>query len=273
MTRDEARRLLAAAGVADPGGDARRLFEFACRREGGPTGPVDPDRPDAGTLAIFRRAVEARAGRMPLSQIVGGRAFWKGWFLVTPDVLDPRPDTEILVEQALKVPFSRVLDLGTGSGCILISLLAERPGAVGLGTDISDRALLVAGKNAIRHGVADRLELTVSDWFADIGGRYDLIVANPPYIAAEEMAGLDPEVRDHEPRQALTDGADGLSACRRIVRGAPGHLDQGGRLIVEIGPSQGAAVAGLFREAGFRDVAVHPDLDGRDRVVSGHAPA
>ena len=155
--------MLAAAGVPDAASDLRRLERAF---------------PDAKS---FDRAVRQRAARKPLSQIVGRRAFWTAEFL------------------ALSEPFARVLDLGTGSGCILISLLMERPGARGVGTDISDKAVLVAGENAARLGVADRIVLPVSDWFADVGGRYDLIVSNPPYIAADEMAGLAPEVRAPAP--------------------------------------------------------------------------
>ena len=141
-----------------------------------------------------------------------------------------------------------------------------------MGTDISAAALLIAGENAARHGVAGRVVLTPSDWFVDIGGRYDLIVSNPPYIAAAEMAALAPEVRDHEPRGALTDEGDGLSAYRAIAEGAARHLVPGGRLLVEIGPTQGPAVSRLFREGGLERVEVHPDLDGRDRVVSARRP-
>lgn len=255
MTRDEARRVLEAAGVPDAATDARRLWEFA-----------------GGDLGVYREAVSRRASRVPVSQIVGMRAFWTSDFRVTPDVLDPRPDTEVLIYQALAEPFSRVLDLGTGSGCILLSLLKERPEATGVGTDISAEAVLVAGENAERLGVADRVVLPISDWFADVGGRFDLIVSNPPYIAADEMAKLEPEVRDHEPRIALTDEADGMTAYRVITAGAPDHLTPGGRLLVEIGPTQGEAVKALFEAAGLENVAVHPDLDGRDRVVAGRAP-
>jgi release factor glutamine methyltransferase len=131
----------------------------------------------------------------------------------------------------------------------------------------------VAGANAARHGVADRLILTPSDWFADLGGTWDLIVANPPYIAADEMAGLAPDVRDWEPRHALTDGADGLTAYRAIAAQAPSHLAPGGRLIVEIGAAQGPAVAALLAAEGLEAVTVHPDLAGRARVVSCRRPA
>lgn len=277
MTGAEALRRAVArlgeAGVPGPERDARWLLAHAWG--------VSPDLlaarlddPVPGDIqTTYDGFVEARAGRVPVSHLTGRRAFWGRSFRVTPDVLDPRPETETLVELALAEPFGRVLDLGTGSGCILVTLLAERPEATGVGTDISPGALLVAGENAARHGVADRLVLPLSDWFADIGGRFDLIVSNPPYIAASEMARLDPEVRDHEPRRALTDEGDGLSAYRAIAAGAARHLGPGGRLLVEIGPAQGAAVAGLFRSAGLEDVRVHPDLDGRDRVVSArHVP-
>lgn len=270
--RKEATDRLRDAGVADPAGDYRRLFAWAYEK-GGAGGPQSADAPNSMTVSVLKDAVGKRCQRVPVSRITGTRAFWKGEFLVTDAVLDPRPETETLVELALHEPFSKVLDLGTGSGCILVSLLSERPEARGVGTDISDAALLVAGENAARAGVADRIVLPVSDWFADTGGRYDLIVSNPPYIAAEEMAALEPEVRDHEPQKALTDGADGLTAYRIIAGSVLDHLRPGGRILVEIGPTQGEAVMRLFRTAGLEDVAVHPDLDGRDRVVSGRAPA
>ena len=175
-----------------------------------------------------------------------------------------------LIEAALAEPFASVLDLGTGTGAILISLLAERPGTRGIGTDISPAALIVARENADRIGVcADFME---SDWFSGLSGEFDLIVSNPPYIALTEMDDLSPEVALWEPRQALTDGADGLSAYRAITAGAPAHLTPGGRLIVEIGPSQGAAVAALMAGAGLVDPHVLRDLDGRDRIVCGRKP-
>lgn len=275
MTGQEALRdataRLRAAGVEGPERDARRLLAHALG--------VSPDHlagrltdpmPEAA-WAAFTALVARRAAREPVSHLTGQRAFWGRTFRVTPDVLDPRPETETLVALALAEPFARVLDLGTGSGCILVTLLSERPAARGVGTDISPAALLIAGENAARLGVADRLVLTPSDWFSDIGGRYDLIVANPPYIAAEEMAELAPEVL-REPRAALTDEADGLSAYRAIAGGAAGFLMPGGRLLVEIGPAQGGAVSRLFADAGLEDVAVHPDLDARDRVVSARRP-
>jgi release factor glutamine methyltransferase len=227
---------------------------------------------NADSFEKFWAMVERRARREPFSHISGRRQFYKSVFRVTPDVLDPRPETEILVELALQAPFSRVLDLGIGSGCILISLLLEMPSATGVGTDISEKAILVAGQNAEELGVADRLILPLSDWYADIGVRFDLIVSNPAYISAQEMTELQPEVCDHEPRIALTDEADGLTAYRKIAAGALDHLTPGGRLMVEIGPTQGEAVRKLFMDAGLENPVIHPDLDGRERVVSAVAP-
>lgn len=245
--------LLRRAGV--DGGEARKLWRLA----------EETDRD-------FASLVARRATREPFSHIAGYRDFWTHRFRVTADVLDPRPETETLVREALREPFAKVLDLGTGSGCILISLLAERPKARGVGTDISEQAVLVAGENAARIGVADRLVLPISDWFDDVGGRFDLIVTNPPYIAADEMPGLAPEVRDHEPRGALTDEADGLTAYRQIAAGACDHLTDGGRLLVEIGADQAQAVYKIFSGVGLEDIRVHSDLDSRDRVVSARKP-
>lgn len=218
--------------------------------------------------ARFDTLIERRAKGEPVSKILGYRDFWSYRFHVTPDVLDPRPETECLIALALQKPFSRVLDLGTGSGAILLTLLAERDAAQGTGADLSPAALQVAARNAEALGVAGRAQLVVSDWFSQVEGQFDLIVSNPPYIAAEEMPGLSRDVLGYDPRMALTDEGDGLSVYRLLADRAGEHLSPGGRIIVEIGPSQGAAVRGFFEAAGFSDVLVHPDLDGRDRNVS-----
>ncbi|WP_298433869.1 peptide chain release factor N(5)-glutamine methyltransferase [uncultured Jannaschia sp.] len=256
---------LAAAGIPDPQGDATRLLTHAAN------GARPPADLPPGTLGHFAAAIERRAAREPVSHITGRRAFWDHEFRVTPDVLDPRPDTETLVEAALAGPFDRVLDLGTGSGCILLSLLAARPDATGTGTDISEAALGVARDNAERLGVTDRVTLRRADWLDGIDGPFDLIVSNPPYIAEAEMADLSPEVL-REPRIALTPGGDGLDPYRIIACDAPARLAPFGRLMVEIGPTQGAAVAALWRAAGLGDVEIRSDLDGRDRVVIGGNP-
>ncbi len=213
----------------------------------------------------FEAAISARAARQPVSQIIGHRAFWSHEFEVTQATLDPRPETELLVEVGLEAPFTRLLDLGTGTGAILISLLSERPGARGLGVDLSPDALEVARRNAARIGVA--ADFRQSDWFSAVDGSFDLIVSNPPYIALSEMADLAPDVRDWEPRLALTDEGDGLGAYRILAAQARAYLMPGGRIAVEIGHEQGAAVAGLFRDQGFLRVEIRQDLPGKDRVI------
>ncbi len=261
---------LIAAGVPGALEDARLLLAHALDLPRHHLGAAmaAPLPPEAARR--FDAAIQARAQRQPVSQILGRRAFWKHDFRVTRDTLDPRPETETLVEAALAEPFASVLDLGTGTGAILISLLAERPGCTGIGTDISPAALEVARENANIIGVSARF--IESDWFSALSGQFELIVSNPPYIAQDEMAVLVPEVAQWEPRLALTDEADGLSAYRQITAGAGAHLTAGGRLLVEIGPTQGQDVAALMTGAGLRDVRILPDLDGRDRVVSGKKP-
>lgn len=259
---------LTAAGVDGAARDARLLLAAALgvapdRLALHLADPLPPEVADR-----FETHLQDREARRPVAQIVGRRLFWGRPFRVTRDTLDPRPETETLVAAALDEPFSRVLDLGTGTGCILLTVLAERPGATGVATDMSEAALAVARQNAADLGLSDRAEFRRADWFAGVDGAFDLILSNPPYIAAAEMAGLAPEVRDWEPPGALSPGGDGLAAYRAIAAGAGPHLSAGGRLLVEIGPTQGAAVAALFAAAGLRDLRVLPDLDGRDRVVA-----
>ncbi|MCU9836958.1 peptide chain release factor N(5)-glutamine methyltransferase [Ruegeria sp. WL0004] len=259
---------LRAAGVPDPARDARLLLAHAARIEASRVTLIAPEDLAPDIAERYEQLIALRAVRVPVSHLLGEREFYGRRFKVSGEVLDPRPETEILIEAALSAPFERVLDLGTGSGCILVTLLAERPEATGLGVDLSEVACLQASANAVLHRVADRADVRTSDWFAQVAGRFDLIVSNPPYIALEEMPGLAPEVIEHEPRMALTDGGDGLGAYRRIAAGAPDHLRSGGRLMVEIGPTQALAVSQLFEAAGLSGVRVIPDLDGRDRVVT-----
>ena len=232
---------------------------------------IAPDPAPADALAGLEARIAARAAGASVAHVIGRKSFWGREFHVDPHVLAPRPETEALVAAALEAEWGRVIDLGTGSGCIAVALLAERPGARGVGTDLSDGALRVAGRNAAAHGVADRLELVRADWWDEVRGRFDLVASNPPYLAEREMAGLAPEVLA-EPRRALTPGGDGLGAHRAIAAGLGAHLAPGGTVLLEIGPTQGAAVAGLLSAAGITDVAVLPDMDGRDRVVRGRAP-
>jgi release factor glutamine methyltransferase len=267
----EAVAVLRGAGVADAGRDARLLLAQALGIAAERVNMIlHDDMPDAAHLRLGA-LVQIRASRVPMAQILGERLFWGRAFKVTRDTLDPRPETEILVAEALTRPFSKMLDLGTGTGCILISCLLGMPQAVGVGVDISPEALQVAAQNARTHGA--KASFLVSDWFAQVEGRFDLIVSNPPYIAAEEMASLAPEVRDHEPHLALTPGGDGLQPYRIIARAAPARLMAGGRLMVEIGPTQGAAVLRLFAAEGLEPIRILQDWDQRDRVVIAEKPA
>lgn len=256
---------LTESGVPDPLRDAQLLLAEAAGMSRHRLPDIMQSPLTADAAARFSRAIAARAARQPVSQILGRRAFWKHDFIVTPDVLDPRPETETLIEAALADEFTDVLDLGTGSGAILISLLADRPQAKGLGTDISAAALAVARRNAENIGV--RAAFVQSDWFSQVQGQFDLIVSNPPYIALAEMASLSPDVREWEPRLALTDEGDGLGAYRRIAAGTGAHLRPEGRLLVEIGPTQADDVAAIMTAAGFHAPRVLRDLDGRDRVI------
>ncbi len=264
-----ATRILTEAGVPDAARDARKLFAYASGVEAWRLSLTLPEPVPHDVQHRFDALIKRRANREPVSHLIGTREFYGRVFEVSPDVLDPRPETETLIETALRTNFSRVLDLGTGSGCIVVTLLAEMPQAVGVGGDLSAPALDVAARNAERHGVSDRVSFVQSDWMNAIPQPFDLIVSNPPYIAASEMDDLSPEVQKWEPRMALTDEADGLSAYRAIITHAVPALIPGGTLIVEIGPTQGAAVSRLMRDVDLRNVSVVPDLDGRDRVVQG----
>lgn len=267
-----ATRTLRDAGVDDPVRDARVLLAHVLGVDRSRLTVVLPDKIADHEAAAYERAIAARAKRQPVAQITGTRAFYGRDFIVTGDVLDPRPDTELLIDTALSASFDTLLDLGTGTGCILLTLLAERPEAQGQGVDLSADALSIARSNAQVLQVADRAEFTEGSWFemVDADKRFDLIVCNPPYISEDEMATLAPEVRDWEPHLALTPGGDGLAAYRQIISEAPQHLVPGGRLIVEIGAGQGAAVRNLFQRAGFVAIQLLKDLSQHDRVVIGN---
>lgn len=214
--------------------------------------------------------VDARMLCTPVSKIIQKRSFWGREFAVDLDVLDPRPDTETLIAAALDLGAqSRVLDLGTGTGIIGLTLAAEWPNAEVVCTDISEKALAVANHNKNALGVADKVTLLKSDWFEAVNGQFDLILSNPPYIALDEWDDLDFEVRTFDPRLALTDEADGLSAYRTLTQHAGLHLKTDGHLMVEIGHTQGSAVQALFNSAGFIQIKCLPDMAGRDRVVKG----
>ncbi|MEM9760940.1 MAG: peptide chain release factor N(5)-glutamine methyltransferase [Pseudomonadota bacterium] len=273
----EAGKRLAAVGIAAPQREARLLMRWAIGLDATALAAADDLPLSEKEAERFEAALKAREGRQPMAQIVGERLFWGRTFHVTPAVLDPRPETEGLISAALEGPAPcRVADLGTGSGCILVTVLAEWPGALGIGTDLSAEALAIASANAERHGVAERATLLETSWLEGVEGHFDLILSNPPYIAAAEVPLLSPEVRDHEPRGALVPdpdpGRDGLGAYRAIAATASEYLLPGGRLLLEIGHAQGAAVSALLRAEGLESVETRPDLDGRDRVVIGRRP-
>ncbi|MCA3727520.1 MAG: peptide chain release factor N(5)-glutamine methyltransferase, partial [Phenylobacterium sp.] len=215
-----------------------------------------------------------RIQREPVSHILGRRGFWNIMLGVTPHVLTPRPETEVIVDHALRLfpegrPF-RILDLGVGSGAILLAILAERPAARGLGVDVSEDALAVARDNAASLGLSGQVALLRGDWTAGLAeADFDLVVSNPPYIATPVIETLDPEVRVYEPRLALDGGPDGLDAYRRLAPEILRVLRPGGRFLVEIGYDQKAAVEDLFRQAGAVEVETLPDLSTHDRVVAG----
>ena len=253
-----------------PGDDARLEAKMMLRAVG-----VDPDG-EGDVSEEQHHALQALAARRrrrePLSHVLGARGFWTLDIEVTPDVLTPRPETEHVVEALLEANApddARLLDLGTGSGAILCALLSERPGWTGVGVDASAAALEVARRNAARAGVAGRTALFVSDWDAALDERFDLIACNPPYIPTADIAGLDPEVRDHEPRAALDGGADGLEVYRRLAPRMSNLLTPGGSAAFEVGLGQATAVAKLFAAAApGAAVGVGRDLAGIERVVT-----
>lgn len=218
-----------------------------------------------------------RARREPMAQILGRREFFGRDFFVTADVLTPRPDSETLIEAVLaQVPDRkaalRLLELGVGSGCLLLTLLAELPNAQGTGIDISTAALAVAKHNASALGLADRCELIEGDWSGAARGRYDIVLSNPPYIPSRDIDGLEPEVARYEPRLALDGGGDGLIFYRRLAADLPRLLGDGGLVAVEIGQGQGSDVSRLLTGTGLRLLPAHADLAGIDRCVLARAP-
>ena len=265
---------LKAVGIDQPAIDARLMLEAAAgvsRLEI----VTEPYRElTAEQEAAYDVYLERRSRREPVSLILGRKGFWKIMLNVNSAVLTPRPETEVIVDEALKgfpehMAFN-ILDLGVGSGAILLSILAERLAARGLGVDISEDALAVARENAANLDLDGRTALLRGDWAAGLGDAgFDLVVANPPYIPTHVIETLDPEVRDHDPRLALDGGADGLDPYRILAPQILRVLKPGGLFLVEIGYDQSADVEALFREAGASGVRTIQDLGLRDRVVAG----
>lgn len=259
------------AGISDARTDGWYLLEYASGMSKNVYFLRMEEEASRELCEAYEKLLERRCTRMPLQYITGEQEFMGLTFSVNEHVLVPRQDTETLVEQAEKKLSAgmRLLDLCTGSGCILISLLARVPGVRGLGTDISADALEIAAENADRLDVANRAQWIQGDLFAPVEGNFDVIVSNPPYIRREEIGGLMPEVADYEPRGALDGGRDGLDFYRRIIAEAPEYLKEGGWLLLEIGCDQAADVTALMAEAGFVRTATVRDLSGLDRVVCG----
>lgn len=267
-------RTLQAAGIEEAALDARLLLEAVCGTDRNDLlvhgeQPVAPEAEEK-----YLNWIRQRAEHIPLQQLTGEQDFMGLTFNVNEHVLIPRQDTEILVEEVLKELHDgmRVLDMCTGSGCILLSLLHYSNDCEGLGVDLSAEALEVAGRNVLKVLTPEKAEhahFLQSDLFEKVEGKFEIIVSNPPYIASAEVEKLMPEVRDHEPRMALDGTEDGLYFYRRIIEEAGKHLVNSGMLFFEIGYDQGQAVSELMREHGYREVQVVQDYAGLDRVVYG----
>lgn len=262
-------KCLTDAGVPDAALDAWYLLQMVCKIERSYYYVHGEEDITQDAQKEYEIAVQKRAEHIPLQYIIGEQEFMGLRFKVNSNVLIPRQDTEALVEQVLKIvkPGMKVLDLCTGSGCVLISVLKNAPELTGMGSDISKTALLVAKENAKLHEVD--AEWVRSDLFDNITETFDVIMANPPYIPTGEILSLMPEVRDFEPENALDGGADGLDFYRKIAGQVKDYLNPGGYVYMEIGYDQGEAVSELMRNAGFTEVEVIKDLARNDRVVKG----
>ncbi len=268
---------LAAAGIAESRREARLLVALALGLEPGVVLGY-PERPiDAAAQARLAVLTARRAAREPYSRLVGRRQFWSLDFELSPDTLDPRPDSETLVEAALallpdRAARLRILDFGTGSGCLLLALLSELPNALGIGIDILPGAAATARRNAAALGLAERALFAVGSWGETISCQLDVIVANPPYIASTEIETLAPEVVRYEPRCALDGGADGFAAYRQLAAATRRLLAPHGIALFEVGAGQHAAAATLLSESGLELQSVKCDLSGVIRCI-GVAPA
>lgn len=264
---------LAGAGVDDPRAEARLLLAHASGLSAAAIFGYPEREADAEAAARFRNYIGQRRQGVPAAHITGSREFWSLPLRVTPATLVPRPDTETVVELALddlsrrRGP-SRILDLGTGTGCLLLALLSEFPAANGIGLDVSEQAISVAASNAAALELEDRCSFESADFADAPAGPFELIVSNPPYIPSGDIAALAAEVRDHDPRLALDGGADGLDAYRTISGAAPSRLAPDGLLILEIGIGQAAAVTELAEAAGLELLSLRKDLGGIERALS-----
>ena len=266
---------LGSAGIEGPGNDARLLISAALGLSAAQVlaRPERPLRPEE--VESFGRLIARRAAREPVSRILGEREFYGRTFGISPATLDPRPDSETLIDQTLKLVARegwpsralRILDVGTGSGCLLLTLLAELPGAFGVGTDVSVAALQTARANAVRLGLARSAGWVAGDLVAAVRGPFDLLISNPPYIPSLEVAQTEPEVREHDPRLALDGGPDGVTFFRRLSARV-GEIVPDGWIVVETGHNQADAVATLLAAQGLRKISVQRDVAGRRRCVA-----
>ncbi|MGV3492131.1 MAG: peptide chain release factor N(5)-glutamine methyltransferase [Devosia sp.] len=253
--------------------DARLLAEAAFGMDRLELVNRERDELDPAHARVFETYARRRLEGEPVFRILGEKEFWGLSFRLNAATLVPRPETELLVEKALEIvgPLdnARILDLGTGTGCIPIAILTEYSDITGIAVDLSAEALEMARFNADRHGVGTRLETRQGSWFdpVEAGERFDLLTSNPPYIEGADIETLMVEVREHDPRLALDGGADGLDAYRAIAAEAPVFLKPEGVLLLEIGAAQGRSVSDVLTGAGFGSVEVHPDLNGHDRVI------
>ena len=280
----EALRLLAQFfhlnGIEDADADARILLAHALHLDRAQLLAQSDRLLEAREIDTVLPLAVRRLKREPVARILGRKEFWSLPLGLTPDVLVPRPETETIVEAALdrvlrgglRLERLRVLDIGTGSGALLLALLKEMPNATGTGTDIDAGALACARANAERHNLAGRCSFVAGDMAAGLAGPFDLIVSNPPYVARGEIARLEPEVRDYDPKLALDGGEDGLDAYRAIAAAAPRLLAPDGRLIVELGAGQELSVRTLFTNTGLAIVTVRNDLSGIPRALVANAP-
>lgn len=271
---------LAQAGIESAEADARLLIAHALDIERATVTTHGERVLSDRELAAIEALATRRLRREPVARIIGAREFWSLLLTVTPDVLVPRPDTETVIEAALDIlsreatqlESLRVLDIGTGSGALLLALLSELPNATGTGTDISAAALDVARANARRHALDTRSSFVACDIAAGVQGRFDLIVSNPPYVARGDLAKLDADVRDYDPELALDGGDDGLDCYRAIAADAPRLLADGGRLIVELGVGQEPAVRKVLTAAGLAPGTAYKDLAGIPRALDACMP-
>lgn len=268
----QAGQVLRAAAIENPRHEARLLLAHAI----GTTQEALLREPRAtvaeAAAARFRAAIAARLKATPVAHILGQQGFWTLDLAVSPATLIPRADSESLVEAALEAfPDSeaplRVLDLGTGTGCLLLAVLAERPRAFGVGVELVPAAAALAAANAVRNGLQDRAAFLAGDWAGALAGRFDLVLSNPPYIESDAIPGLMPEVARHEPASALDGGPDGLDAYRRLAALLPGLLAPGGVAVLELGFGQRQAVEGLARAAGLTPAGCRQDLGGVERAL------